>query len=296
MGPTGTGKSSAAIELARQYPIEIINCDSMQVYRGLDIGTAKVPQSIRDEIPHHLIDIRDPDQPYSAANFSDDARACVEAIHQRNNIPLLVGGTGLYFRFFENGYRGLPGLNQRLRDELEQLREKNGNKYLWEYLNQIDPLSASKVDANDPIRVIRSIEIFQFQKTSRADYYQKQKLQDSYQIHKCILTISDRAKLRHKNGQRCLDMLASGWIDEVRSCHAIQSDRQLPAAKAVGYRQILQYLDEGFGMNKLEDLIMNATNQYMKRQITWFARETGALFIDCMSEDVVGNISKHWEF
>ena len=91
-------------------------------------------------------------------------------------------------------------------------------------------------------------------------------------------------------------MLASGWIDEVRSCHAIQSDRQLPAAKAVGYRQILQYLDEGFDMNRLEDLIMNATNQYMKRQITWFARETGALSIDCMSENVVGNISKHWGF
>ena len=295
MGPTGTGKSNIAINLAEQYPIEIINADSMQVYRGLDIGTAKVDASIRERIPHHLVDIRDPDQPYSAGDFIIDAHAAIESIHARGHIPLLVGGTGLYFKFLEEGYHHLPASDKSIRQELEKERDERGLSYLWEHLYQIDSDLAKSIDKNDHVRIIRSIEIHRLSGSSRQRCYRQQK-PSSYQIKKCLLTVDDRDALRESNHNRVKNMLSSGLIEEVRACESIQKDRQLPASKAVGYRQTLDFFEGKIPLEDLEMRIVHATNQYMKRQLTWFAKETNAKRIGYLSENVVGNVLTYWGF
>ncbi len=294
MGPTGTGKSGVAIELARSRPFEIINCDSMQVYRGLDVGTAKVSQALQNEIPHHLLDIRNPEDPYSAADFALDAKQCINEIYARGHLPLLVGGTGLYFRFLENGYTNLPKVNKSLRVHYESIREQHGNLAIWEHLNTLDSAAAKSIDPNDFIRIVRSIEIYESNQKSKLDTYGSQVKQSDFVMVKSLLTVPDREALKLSNRERTRDMLSNGWIDEVVACLAIQNDRSLPASKAVGYRQILKYLDNQISLDELEQLISHATNQYMKRQITWFSNEQNAITYSYMSSSIVRDILKQW--
>jgi len=287
MGPTASGKTALAVSLVERFPLEIISVDSALVYRGMDIGTAKPDAVTLARAPHHLLDIRDPTEAYSAAAFCDDARRLMADIGARGKVPLLVGGTMLYFRALLNGLDDLPRADAALRNKLEIDAASRGWPALHADLAQLDPVSAARLAPNDSQRICRALEIFQLTGVPMSALLDKGQTALPYRVLQLALIPSERAVLHQRIAARFDAMLAEGLLDEVNSLRqtfALNSD--LPAMRAVGYRQAWTYLDGGMDIHGLREQGIAATRQLAKRQLTWLRSWPDAVELDCLASDL----------
>ena len=277
MGPTAAGKTALAIELTRYLPCDIISVDSAMVYRGMDIGTAKPSRALRKAVPHRLIDIRDPGDPYSAAQFRTDALREIAGILAQQRIPLLVGGTGLYFRALEHGLSDLPAAHPEVRARLEAEAAVHGWAALHARLAEIDPEAAARISPGDPQRVQRALEVYELTGTPLSALQVHRKAEPlPLRVVKIIVSVDNREELEQRIHRRFFQMLAQGFVEEVETLFRRGDlNPQLPALRAVGYRQIWEYLAGERGYAKTVDRAIIATRQYAKRQMTWLRGETG---------------------
>jgi tRNA dimethylallyltransferase len=294
MGPTAAGKTALALALAEVLPVEIVSVDAAQVYRGLDIGTAKPTAAERDRVPHHLIDIRDPAEVYSAADFRADALAAMAAITARGRIPLLAGGTMFYFRALEHGLPDLPGADPELRARLLAEAEREGWAALHERLRNLDPDRAARIHPNDPQRTLRALEIIALTGQAASAYGLRGAAPLPYRIIKLALYPEDRHWLHERIALRFRQMLAAGFLDEARRLFA-RSD--LPAAhpvlRTVGYRQAGLYLTGEINYDAMVERAVIATRQLAKRQLTWLRADPEARRFDCSGDaDVAAAVTR----
>lgn len=281
MGPTAAGKTDLALAIARQFPIEIISVDSALVYRGMDIGTAKPePQILRDH-PHHLVDIIDPTEAYSAGNFREDALHLMADITARGKMPLLVGGTMLYFKALQHGLADLPAADPGIRAKLEAEIEQFGLAHLHARLEKVDPVSAARIHLNDPQRIQRALEVYEITGQSMTELTKDTEQALPYKVIKIIVSPDDRAVLHQRIADRYKKMMSSGFIDEVRrlfdrpDCHV-----DLPAIRAVGYRQAWAHLAGEYDQETLVEKAIIATRQMAKRQLTWLRAQQDGIWFD----------------
>lgn len=278
MGPTATGKTDLAVFLHEKINSEIISVDSAMVYRGLDIGTAKPDQQLLKIAPHRLIDICDPSEVYSAARFQKDAYTAISEIHDKGKIPILVGGTGLYFRALEKGLDKLPEANYQIRAKITKEAEKLGWQQMHNKLAAIDPKSACKINLNDTQRIQRALEVYEITGCLLSDLIAKpEKKIFPYPIKKIILFPENRTLLHQHIEKRFKAMIENGFVEEVESMyHRGDLTPDLPSMRLVGYRQIWKYLDNQFNYNEMQEYSITATRQLAKRQLTWCKTEDNA--------------------
>ncbi len=271
MGPTASGKTDLAFAIAEHLPVEIINVDSTQVYRGMDIGTAKPTLEEQAQVPHHLIDILDPSESYSVAQFCQDALRCINDIHLRGKIPLLVGGTMLYFHALQHGLAPLPSSDPSIRAELEEELSSKGLNELYLELEQVDPVAASRIKPTDPQRIQRALEVYRLSGKSLSAWLEKQESQNLTFLPLNIAIIPpDRETLHHRIVLRFTKMLKKGFIEEVERLYfRADLNAGLPALRSVGYRQVLEYLSGNTSFAIMQEHCIIATRQLAKRQITW---------------------------
>ena len=270
MGPTATGKTRLALEIAKHLPVEIISVDSALVYRGMDIGTAKPTAAEREQVPHHLIDILDPTESYSAARFREQALALIPQIHARGRLPLLVGGTMLYFRALDFGLDTLPEADPQIRAEIEQLAEEQGWVAVHAQLAQSDPEAAARIHVNDPQRLQRALEVVRLTGKPLSAQQKGEATALPWPVLRLGLMPDDRAALRARIAERFESMLAEGLLAEVAALRA-RSDLHmgLPAMRSVGYRQVLAHLQGELDYPQMVIKAVTATRQLAKRQMTW---------------------------
>lgn len=282
MGPTAAGKTDLALELVRRLPCDIISVDSALVYRGMDIGTAKPGPDVLVTAPHRLIDIRDPSETYSAAQFRDDALREMTQITQAGRIPLLVGGTMLYFRALQQGLSDMPSADSTVRARLEAEAGVVGWAALHARLAQVDPAAAQRIHPNDPQRIQRALEVYELGGVPMSDLYrQHAAVQPPYRIFKLILSPADRSVLHQRIGVRFHAMLEAGFVGEVeklRSRGDLHVD--LPSMRAVGYRQAWSYLGGDMAYSEMVERAIIATRQFAKRQMTWLRSTQDAVWFD----------------
>ena len=285
MGPTGAGKTAAALALAREFPLEVVSVDSAQVYCGLDIGTAKPGPVQQREVTHHLIDICDPADAYSAARFRQDALTAIGQIRARQRLPLLVGGTGLYFRALQQGLSALPPANPAIRRGLEETYGPQGGRAMHQRLQEVDPISAARIHPNDPQRVLRALEIFALTGRSMTDLMAVIPPAGApFPVLNWVIAPRERSGLHARLATRFHSMLERGLINEVMGLRARPDlDLDKPAMRAVGYRAVWQYLAGELTFERMVDTSVAATRQLAKRQYTWFRSVTDAIWWD--SED-----------
>lgn len=274
VGPTAVGKTALGVELAQLFSGEVISGDSMQVYRGLDIGTAKVTDAEKESVPHHLIDVRDVDEPYTASDFQQMGRAKINKITAREHIPIVVGGTGLYIEsLLYNMSHGEADPDPDFRTEMEALAEKESRQFVWEKLEAIDPEAADNIHPNNLVRTIRALEVHHVTGQKFSDYKkqqnERQPLYDSF----IIGLNTDRELLYNRINQRVDLMMADGLIDEARwlDC-AVSRDTQ--SIRGIGYKELFAYFDGDINLQEATSDIKQASRHYAKRQLTWFRNKT----------------------
>ena len=288
MGPTASGKTGLAVELCQRFPLEIISVDSALVYRGMDIGTAKPDAQTLKLAPHRLIDIRDPAEPYSAAEFCEDARREMDAITAGGKVPLLAGGTMLYFRALERGLSELPAADPDVRERLERQAAKIGWDGMHAMLRQLDPQAAERIHPNDPQRIQRALEVIAVSGQSMSELFeQPADYALGYRLHKIIVSPEPRSVLHQRIEKRFDAMLAAGFIDEIKGLFS-RSDlnADLPSMRAVGYRQAWAWLEGKYGFEHMREKAIAATRQLAKRQLTWLRRESGSVWYDLQADGV----------
>jgi tRNA dimethylallyltransferase len=278
-GPTGSGKSEFALQLverlAPELTAEIVSVDSAQVYRGMDIGTAKPERAIRERVTHHLIDIREPSEIYSAGDFVSDARAAIAAIHARGALPLLVGGTMLYLRALRDGLAALPSANARVRGEIDAEAAEAGWATLHAQLARIDPAAAARIAPQDAQRIQRALEVHRLTgETISSLQHRTQGTRESYRWLRYALWPDSRVQLRTQLQARFESMLRVGLVDEVKRLYA-RGDLTPghPAIRAVGYRQLWEYCEGLVSLELASTAAVNATAHLAKRQLTWLRRD-----------------------
>ncbi|WP_025732083.1 tRNA (adenosine(37)-N6)-dimethylallyltransferase MiaA [Carnimonas nigrificans] len=271
MGPTASGKTDAAIALHESLGCEVISVDSAMVYRGMDIGTAKPSAQELARAPHRLIDLRDPAEPYSAADFRVDALAAMAEISARGKIPLLVGGTMLYFKTLLQGNDNLPASDPAYRAELEQELAQHGLAALHHQLAQVDPKAAQRIHPNDPQRLLRALEVYRQTGRSLTDHWREQQRQSlPYSIVQIALEPTERSELHRRIEQRFDAMLKANFIEEVQALYQRGDlSPSLPSIKSVGYRQAWRYLAGECDWATMREQAIIATRQLAKRQLTW---------------------------
>ncbi|HWU75858.1 MAG TPA: tRNA (adenosine(37)-N6)-dimethylallyltransferase MiaA [Rhodanobacter sp.] len=271
MGPTASGKTALACELSDHFALDLVSVDSALVYRGMDIGTAKPDALTLARHPHALIDIRDPANPYSAADFSADAVSAMQEITARQRIPLLVGGTGLYFRALQQGLSELPEADPTIRAHLAAEAQRSGWPSLHARLAQRDPVAASRIGCNDAQRLQRALEVIELTGRPLSDLQRGGKMaRFPWRVLKLALLPADRGLLHRRIAERFDLMLAAGLLDEVRSLRARAGVHAgLPAIRAVGYRQAWEHLDGLTTLAEFRERTIFATRQLAKRQMTW---------------------------
>jgi len=278
-GPTGSGKTALALSLAEKFPLEIISADSRQVYRRMDIGTAKATSFEQAIIPHHMIDLVDPDQEFSVADFVDLARPLISQITARGNIPCIVGGTGLYIRALLGGLADLPSADQKLRKQLHQREQEEGAGSLYRELQQVDPVAAAEIHPNNLIRIVRALEVCIV--SGRKISELKAEHSFSEQPYRVLKLAPDfpRSELYSRINQRTGQMLSSGLVDEVRGLVEDYSF-ELKTLQTLGYREVVRYLIAEINAEQMSDDIQKHTRQYAKRQLTWFRKEADIIWVD----------------
>ncbi len=296
LGPTTSGKSAVAMALAERFPVEIVSIDSAQVYRLLDIGTAKPSTTERARVPHHLIDIVDPEDSYSAARFAADARRLVTEISARGRLPLLVGGTMLYAKALREGLHELPPASAELRAELDREAEQIGWPALRARLANNDPPPAARLAPGDSQRIQRALEVYLLtgQPLSYWIAQQRSDRAPALQALRIALEPSDRSMLHKRIETRFRAMLATGLIDEVRQLRERPTlHAALPALRSVGYRQGWAWRDRPGPMEALAHAGISATRQLAKRQLPWLRSDPGRVVIDCLAPDCADQVARH---
>jgi len=292
MGPTGAGKSDLAIRLASSLPFEIVSVDSAQVYRGMDIGTAKPDPDTRRAIAHHLIDIRDPALGYSAGEFVRDATQAMQDIWRRGRQPLLIGGTMLYFHALTLGLAELPEADPRVRAQIDAQAAAGGWAAVHEELARVDPAAAARIHVNDPQRIQRALEVYRVTgepitrlQQSRASAFA------GVDVVEFAVAPLERAVLHRRIESRFLAMLAAGLLEEVSALRArVDLSAEHPSMRAVGYRQTWSYLAGQCGLEEAKQQAIAATRQLAKRQLTWLRRREKLQWFDSMHPDVAANV------
>jgi tRNA dimethylallyltransferase len=275
-GPTGAGKTDLSLHLAKQMNGEVISADSMQIYRGMDIGTAKINVTERGDIPHHLIDVRDVHEAYNVVDFYYEARHMCEQVHARGNLPIIVGGAGFYLRTLLYGPPGGPPSIASLRTSLEKEMDEKGADTLYERLQKKDAIYAGKITVRDRQKIVRALEIMELtgEKVSDQKYRDEQRPLD-YDFH-CWFIHRSRETLYEIINKRCDAMIEGGLVDEVRALDRAGLRQNSSAAQAIGYKHILEFLDSPQTPQDFEyfrEKFKTASRRYAKRQFTWFRRE-----------------------
>ncbi len=291
MGPTASGKTGLAVELVKRFPLEIISVDSALVYRGMDIGTAKPDAETLRIAPHHLIDLIDPTESYSAARFRDDALKLMAEIVSRGKVPLLVGGTMLYFKALWEGLSDMPQADAALREEIEQDAKARGWPALHAELAKLDPATAARLKPTDAQRIQRALEVVRLTGKPMADIWESHRGDGlPYRVLPLALVPSDRSVLHERIAQRFADMLEAGLVDEVKRLREkYPLHAGMPSMRCVGYRQTWAYLEGEYDEKELLNRGIYATRQLAKRQLTWL-RGMDAVEVDCLAGDVVERV------
>ena len=287
MGPTASGKTGLAKDLAEQFPLDIISVDSALVYRGMDIGTAKPDETTLRRAPHALIDIREPAQTYSAAEFREDALLEMIAITGQGRVPLLAGGTMLYFKALSGGLADLPAANHEVRTRIKKQAREVGWQTLHTELAAKDPETAARIHPNDPQRIQRALEVIELSGRKMSDLYREQKSAEGsgqdwgYRVLKIVVCPESRQELHTRIERRFYQMLDEGFMDEMNALRARGDlDPSLPSMRCVGYRQAWSYLEGESTFEEMCRKSLAATRQLAKRQLTWLRQESGALWYD----------------
>ena len=287
MGPTASGKTALACALHDALPCRLISVDSAQIYRGMDIGTAKPTAEELQRWPHRLIDIRDPWEPYSAADFRDDALREMEQAHTEGRLPVLVGGTMLYFRALRQGLAPMPSADAGLRRQLQAALEREGAAALHQRLAAVDPQAAARIHPNDPQRLLRALEVYEL--TGQPISQWQQQAADppkGWRFRIAVVSPAERAWLHQRIEQRIEHMLAQGLVEEVARLKADpRMHLELPSMRAVGYRQVWQHLQGELDAREMQQRLLYATRQLAKRQWTWLRKETPDWQFDPMKKD-----------
>lgn len=300
LGPTASGKTALALELASRHPLQLISVDSAQVYRGMDIGTGKPDADTLARYPHALIDIRDPAEAYSAADFRADALAAIDAAFAAGRTPLLVGGTMLYFKALRDGLADMPRADAATRARIEQLAAEQGWPAVHAWLATVDPSTAARLHPNDPQRVQRALEVYLVSGQTLSDLHRSgQHSADSdktlpFNLMFFAIATEDRAVLHHRIAQRFRQMLAAGLVEEVRELYQRGDLREdLPSIKSVGYRQVWQYLDGRTDYDQMVEKSIIATRQLAKRQLTWLRSWENLFSLSGSQAHSIANVLKY---
>lgn len=287
MGPTASGKTAAAIDLVRRHPFSIISVDSANIYRDMDIGTAKPDAETLAIAPHALIDIRDPTETYSAAEFREDAILEMHKITRDGQIPLLVGGTMLYFRALLGGMSQLPPASETVRRDIEKAAAREGWHRLHAQLRSLDPEAANAIHPNDRQRIQRALEVIRLS-GEKMSVLQQQGMKDGlrYRVLKIVVCPESRQQLHEQIERRLKQMLAAGFLDEMKMLRARYSlDPRMPSMRCVNYRQAWQYMEEEITRDELIEKALAATRQLAKRQLTWLRQESDAIWYDSHEDE-----------
>ena len=297
-GPTCVGKTQLVVELAQRLPLRLISVDSACVYRGLDIGTAKPGPEERRVAPHYLVDLCSPKERYSAARFAEDARREIALARQLGQVPVLVGGTMLYFRALEQGFADLPGADAALRKAIQARARQEGWPVLHERLRQLDPGAAARISPNDGARIERALEVLRLTGRTISGLWSKASAAAPGHYLKFALVPEDRSRWRRRIEERFDGMMNRGWLDEARALHALRLDPGLPATRIAGYRQLLEHLDGQCSLDEARVRGIRATKALGRRQLTWLRAEEGISRL--VAEDlgsaarVENEIRSHW--
>jgi len=295
VGPTAVGKTALSLDIAHHFDCEIVSLDSMQVYRHMDIGTAKASFEERSRVAHHLIDIIDPDAPYDASRYVKDALEAIRTIHGRNKIPLLTGGTGLYLRALTEGLFEKGAGFSDLRAELHRRLSREGAGKLHEELSRIDPESARKIHVNDTHRLIRGLEIYYGTNKRWSDHLAEQRRQRRDKRFTAIFSIglqSPRQTLYARIDHRTRAMMRQGLKEEVSRLLVMGYGRHLKSMQAIGYRHMVEHLLDGRPLEEIEELLARDTRRYAKRQYTWFKNMELTWFDVAASDAIIEAIAE----
>lgn len=297
IGPTASGKTDLAVELVKNFPVELISVDSALIYKDMNIGTAKPDKETLAKAPHRLIDFLDPADAYSAADFRRDALREMEEITNNGNIPVLVGGTMLYYRALEHDLAKLPSADPEVRKKLDAKAKQLGWKAMHERLAEIDPESAKRIHPNDPQRIQRALEVYEITGSSMTYHHQKAKHNTlPYRLLKIALIPEDREWLRERAALRFELMIESGFLDEVQQLidrKDLNPDK--PSIRCVGYRQAWDHLKGNIDFKEMKNRAIVATRQLAKRQLTWLRSEKGVSRYDAQHYDlssIIGEIKR----
>ena len=295
MGPTASGKTPLALTLAKSLPVEIVSVDSAQVYRGMNVGTAKPSPSERQAVPHHLIDIIDPTEAYSAARFRADAVRVMSEITARGKIPLLVGGTMLYFKALREGLSELPDAHEDVRTEIDAEAAERGWPAMHAELAKIDPQTAGRLKPTDAQRIQRALEICRVSGEPMSQLLGRKKGNAlPFRFIELALIPSDRAQLHLRIEERFDAMLGNGLVEELRDLRRRYALKPtLPSMRCVGYRQAWLHLEGELSPSELHDQGISATRQLAKRQLTWMRRREDVRTFDCLAQDVATQVARH---
>src|SRR5690606_13563027 len=292
-GATASGKSAASLALAARWPIEIIVMDSATIYRGMDIGTAKPSAAEQQIAPHHLLDIRDPAESYSAAEFRSDALALIEQIRARGRMPLICGGTMMYYKVLREGISDLPEADPAIRAQIDEEARQRGWPALHAELAGYDPVTANRLAPNDSQRLQRAIEIYRVSGVPMSSWLARARpdTTSAYQYVTISLEPSDRLALHARIARRYEAMLAMGLLEEVARLHG-RGDLHvgLPSVRCVGYRQLWDHLEGKVGLSTAVEQAIAATRQLAKRQLTWLRSQPERYIVDCLADDASAQV------
>ena len=295
MGPTASGKTDIAIRLADTFPLDLVSVDSALVYRGMDIGTAKPGPDLLQRYPHRLIDIRDPEEKYSAGDFVRDAVSEIDAIHASGRVPLLVGGTMMYFRSLIDGIASLPGADLSVRDAIDNEAARCGWPEMHRQLAEIDGPAAGKINANDAQRIQRALEVYRLSGRRLSDWHEDTvPARSRHEFVKFALIPEPRAVLHARIAERLERMLDEGFVAEVKALQGRQGlTGEHASMRAVGYRQFWSHLQGDIGLGEARSKALAATRQLAKRQLTWLRSEKNLVCMNPLETDAFATISSH---
>lgn len=293
VGPTAVGKSHVALSVAKRFGGEIVSADSVQVYRGMDIGAAKPTPEERAQVPHHLIDIVEPDAYYTVADFQRDALAVIQQIHNRGKLPILVGGTGLYIRAVIQDFTfSESGINKSLRERLWEEAERFGPAHLHAKLVKVDPVTAKKLHPNDLRRVVRALEVFEQSNCSISEQAAKTSGESRYHTTMFALTMP-REQLYRRIEERVDKMMDQGLLAEVEGLLQQGVPADAKSMQSLGYRQLVAHLQRKLTLEDAVSLIKRDTRRFAKRQLTWFRREQEITWLDCSNFNGVASVAEN---
>lgn len=296
-GPTATGKTDLAVQVALKLHGEIVSADSMLVYQGMNIGTAKPDIEARQGIPHHLIDIIAPGEAYNVAQYQQDAETVIANIHNSNKLPILVGGTGLYIRAVIDKYNfNVPGEDRELRRLLQNKVQEQGHEWLHQQLNAVDPVAAAKIHPHNVRRVIRAIEVYQLTGKRFSDV-QQASYQNNAKYHLSLFGLDLPREILYRRIELRVDkMLQMGLVEEVQGLMQVGINRQATAMQGLGYKEIAAYLDGEISLAQAVELLKRNTRRYAKRQFTWFKRDPRICWLETNNVEINSQkIIKLWQ-